>query len=110
MCLRGIFILSADIILTGKQKRHLRSLGSTMDPILQIGKGGVVPGVIEQAEDVLEARELIKVRVLNNCLEDPREIANGLSIVSGAALVQVIGHTFLLYRPSLKNPCIELPK
>ena len=98
-----------EIILTGKQKRYLRGLGSTIDPVIQIGKGGVVPGVTQQADDALEARELIKVRVLNNCLEDAKEVAATLSARSGAALVQVIGRTFLLYRPASKNPRIELP-
>lgn len=98
-----------EIILTGKQKRFLRGLGSTMEPIIQIGKGGVVPGIIQQADDALEARELVKVRILNNCLEDRREVAGVLAKECGAALVQIIGHTFLLYRPSSKEQKIELP-
>lgn len=95
--------------LTGKQKRYLRGLGSTVEPIIHIGKGGVVPGIIQQAEDALEARELVKVKVLNNCLEDTKEVAGQLSREANAALVQVIGHTFLLFRPSVKNPEIQLP-
>lgn len=98
-----------EVMLAGKQKRYLRGLGSTMEPVVQVGKAGIVPGVLQQAEDALEARELIKVRVLNNCLEDTREVARTLSSQTGAALVQVIGHTFLLYRPSSKNSQIELP-
>lgn len=95
--------------LTGKQKRYLRGLGSTIDPIIQVGKGGVVPGILQQLDDALEARELVKVRVLKNCLEETGEVAEALSAQSGAALVQVIGNTCLLYRPSIKNPQIELP-
>ncbi|WP_418790723.1 ribosome assembly RNA-binding protein YhbY [Phosphitispora sp. TUW77] len=95
--------------LTGKQKRYLRGLGSTIDPVIQIGKGGVVPGVIKQADDALEARELVKARVLNNCLEDTKQVAGVLSRETGAALVQVIGHTFLIYRTSSENPKIKLP-
>lgn len=98
-----------DFSLTGKQKRYLRGLGSTADPLIQVGKGGVVAGVLEQADDALEARELVKVRVLNNCLEDTDQVARTLTDMTGAALVQVIGHTFLLYRPSVKNPRIQLP-
>lgn len=98
-----------EINLTGKQKRYLRSLGSTMESIVQIGKGGVVPGVLQQADDALEARELVKVKVLNNCLEDTKEVAAALADECGAALAQVIGHTFLLYRPSSKAPKIQLP-
>lgn len=98
-----------EISLSGKQKRFLRGLGSTIDPIIQVGKGGIVPGVIQQADEALEARELVKVRVLNNCLDDAKAVAGELSKHSQAALVQVIGRTFLLYRPSAKNPQIELP-
>lgn len=99
-----------EINLTGKQKRYLRSLGSTLESIIQIGKGGVVSGVIQQAEEALEARELVKVRVLNNCLEDTKDVAGQLSREVGAALVQIIGHTFLLFRPSVKKPEIQLPQ
>ena len=99
-----------EVNLTGKQKRYLRGLGSNLEPIIQIGKGGVLPGIVTQAEDALEARELVKVRVLNNCPEDTKEVAGELSREVNAALVQVIGHTFLLFRPSVKKPEIELPK
>ena len=99
----------AEVTLSGKQKRFLRGLGSTIDPIVQVGKGGIVPGVIQQADEALEARELVKVRVLNNCLEDTKEVAGELAKHCHAALAQVIGRTFLLYRPSSKNPQIELP-
>ena len=101
--------MQQEINLTGKQKRYLRGLGSTIDPVIQIGKGGVVPGIIKQADDALKARELVKARVLNNCLEDTKQVAGVLSRETGAALIQVIGHTFLMYRPSLENPGIELP-
>ena len=101
--------MTSEINLTGKQKRYLRGLGSTIEAIIQVGKGGVVPGVIEQGQDALEVRELVKVRVLNNCLEDTKDVAKTLVTHTGAALVQVIGHTFLLYRPSVKTPQIQLP-
>ena len=99
-----------ETILTGKQKRYLRGRGSTIDPILLVGKGGIVPGIVQQADDALEARELIKVRILKNCLEDRDGVARELSKQTDAALVQVIGHTFLLYRPAVKNPQIQLPQ
>lgn len=101
--------MTEEIQLTGKQKRYLRGLGSTIDPVLHIGKGGVLPGVVAQARDALEARELIKVRILPNCLEDRKDVAKLLSERAGAALVQVIGKTFLLYRPSSQDPQIQLP-
>lgn len=96
-------------MLTGKQKRYLRSLGHEMTPILQIGKGGVTEAVITQAEETLEARELFKGRVLQNCLEDVQEVAEELAARTNAELVQVIGRNFLLYRESKKKPVIELP-
>ena len=98
-------------MLTGKQKGYLRSLGMTMDPIFQIGKGGIGNNLIQQLSDALEARELIKVRVLSNCCEnivDP--IAITVAQMLKAELVQVIGNNFLLYRVSAKNPRIELPE
>lgn len=96
-------------MLTGKQKRFLRSLGNEMEPILQIGKGGVTEAVIAQADEALEARELIKGRVLPNCLEDVQSAAEQLAEGTSAELVQVIGRNFLLYRESKKKPMIELP-
>ena len=99
-----------DINLTGKQKRYLRGRGSTIDAIIHVGKGGVVPGIVQQADDALEARELVKVRILNNCLEDRKEVAQTLAERSRSAMVQVLGRTFLLYRPSSKDSKIELPK
>jgi len=96
-------------MLTGKQKGFLRSLGHSLDPIIQLGKGGVGENLLKQVEDALEARELIKGRVLNNCLEEPAEIAAELAASSGAELVQVIGRNFLLYRRAKEKPVIELP-
>ena len=96
-------------MLTGKQKRFLRSLGNEMEPIVTVGKGGVTESVIASASEALEARELIKGRVLQNCLEEPEEIAQALAQATGAELVQVIGRNFLLYRRSAEKPVIELP-
>lgn len=97
-------------MLTGKQKRYLRGLGSTEDPVLQIGKGGITDNSILQAQDALEARELIKVRVLNNCLEEAGEVAKMMASQTNAELVQVIGRNFLLFKRSEKKPKIELPE
>lgn len=96
-------------VLTGKQKRFLRAMGNEMVPILQIGKGGIVDTVVTQAAEALEARELIKGRVLQNCMEEPKSVAAELSEQTGSELVQVIGRNFLLYRQSEK-PVIELPR
>ena len=97
-------------MLTGKQKRHLRSMGNEMVPILQVGKGGIVETVVSQADEALEARELIKCRVLQNNLEEPKAVAAELAEQTKAELVQVIGRNFLLYRPSKTKPVIILPK
>jgi len=96
-------------LLTGKQKRFLRSLGNEMEPILFVGKEEVTKNVIKQADEVLEAREFIKGRVLQNCADHPKNIASGLAEAVQAELVQVIGRNFLLYRPSKEKPQIELP-
>ena len=98
------------MVLTGKQKRHLRALGNEMDPILQVGKGGITEAVVVQTEEALEARELIKGRVLQNSPEDPKPVAADLAERTRAELVQVIGRNFLLYRVSKNKPVIVLPK
>jgi len=95
--------------LTGKQRRHLRALGHHLDPLLQIGHEGVTDAVVAQANDQLRRHELIKVRVLESSPLDRREAADELSARSGAALAQVLGRTFLLYKRDPEKPRIELP-
>ncbi|WP_207857829.1 YhbY family RNA-binding protein [Lucifera butyrica] len=95
--------------MTGKQKRYLRSIGSTIEPIVQIGKGGVAQPVIESAKDALLARELIKVRVLQNSPEEPPIAIAFLAESTGAELVQVIGRNGLLYKRNQEKPKLELP-
>lgn len=96
-------------MLTGKQKRYLRSLGNELEPILTIGKGGISENVVTQADQALEARELFKGRVLPNCLEEPENIAKELAMEVSADVAQVIGRNFLLYRPSRKKALINFP-
>ncbi|MDA8235283.1 MAG: ribosome assembly RNA-binding protein YhbY [Clostridia bacterium] len=95
-------------MLTGKQKRFLRAIGSTIDPIVQVGKGGVGPNLIQQLDEALEAREVVKVRVLRNCLEEREEVAETLAQATKAEVAQQIGSNILFYRKS-KKPQIELP-
>ncbi|WP_123039762.1 ribosome assembly RNA-binding protein YhbY [Cohnella candidum] len=99
-------------MLTGKQKRHLRSLAHHLDPIFQIGKGGTNEHLIRHIEEAIETRELIKVSVLNNSLEEARDIAPEIAEAAGCELVQVIGKTIVLYKQAKeeKNRTIELPK
>ena len=95
--------------MTGKQKRYLRALASTMPAVVMIGKGGLENPVIDSARAAITKRELIKVKVLNNCLEDPKEILPDLADMLGAELVQIIGRNGVLYKKA-KDPKIELPR
>lgn len=95
--------------LTGKQKRFLRAMGSTLDPVVQVGKGGVIDTVVESASQALAARELIKVRVLQNSPEEPKTAIATLATATGSELVQVIGRNGLLYKKNEEKSKIELP-
>ena len=89
--------------LTSKQRAQLRGLANSIDTILQVGKDGIGDNLIKQADDALEARELIKGRVLENALLSPREAAQALAPLTRSEVVQVIGTKFVLYRPSHKK-------
>ena len=96
--------------LTSKQRAYLRSLAMTMDPVVQIGKGSLTPETTKACDEALEARELIKVSLLQSCLDDPRQIGQVLSERTHAELVQVIGKKIVLYREGKKEKKkIELP-
>lgn len=97
--------------MTSKQRAYLKGLAMNLTPILQMGKGGVTPENTASVEEALEARELIKISVLQNCQEDPKEIAETLAERTHASVVQIIGKKIVLYRPGKKeNKKIELPK
>lgn len=96
-------------MLTGKQKRFLRSQAHHLNPIFQVGKGGVNENLIKQIGEALEVRELIKVSVLQNCMEDRNEVGEALSKGARAELVQIIGSTIVLYKESKENKQIKLP-
>lgn len=97
-------------MLTGKQKRHLRSLAHHVTPVTQVGKGGVSDNMITQINMALESKELIKISILQNCEEDKDVVAKELAERSGAELVQLIGKTVVLYKESQENKQIELPR
>jgi RNA-binding protein len=97
-------------MLTGKQKRFLRSKAHHLNPIFQVGKGGVNENMIGQIADALEARELLKVSILQNCDEDRDTVAARLTKGTKAELVQVIGNTIVLYKDSRENKQLMLPK
>ena len=94
--------------MTSKQRAYLKGLAMTMEPIFQIGKSSLTPENTAAVAEALEARELIKISVLQNCLEDPRDMAGMLSERTKSITVQIIGKKIVLYRPSKKNPKITL--
>lgn len=96
-------------MLSGKQKRYLRSLAHHLDPIFQVGKGGVNDHLITHINEAIEKRELMKISVLNNNLEDRQEVATALAEGAEAELVQVIGNVIVLYKESEDHKNIELP-
>jgi RNA-binding protein len=96
-------------MLTSKQRAYLRALGNELDPVFQIGKGGLSEEILDQLDAVLEARELIKVRVLKSCLDDAGDLADEIAEILDCDVVQKIGRSFLLYRKSLEEPRIQLP-
>lgn len=95
-------------MLTSKQRARLRSLSNDMDTIMQVGKDGINENMIKTVSDALEARELIKMRALENSGMTSREAAEELAAAVGADVVSVVGTRFVLYRRSEKNPKIEL--
>ena len=95
--------------LTGKQKRFLRSLGVTMEPVVMIGKEGVTPAVVASAQEAIKKRELIKLRVLQNAEEEPADVLEMMAERVDADLVQVIGRNGLLFKRNFEKPKIELP-
>lgn len=97
-------------MLRGKQKRFLRAKANRVKPIFQVGKGGVNENLLKQVEDALEKRELIKISVLQNCIEEKDEVAAEISSEVGAELIQVIGSQIVLYKESVDHKQIELPK
>ncbi|MBO5501675.1 MAG: ribosome assembly RNA-binding protein YhbY [Clostridia bacterium] len=95
-------------MMTSKQRAKLRSMANTMDPILFVGKEGVTDGTVKEAYDALEARELIKCVVQQNCELTAREALEELCTRLGAEPVQCIGRRFVMYRESCKNKQISL--
>ncbi len=96
--------------MTTKQRAYLKGLAMNLDPIFQIGKSSLTPEVTTAVSEALEARELIKISVLKNCIDDPREIAAVLAERTKSQVVQVIGKKIVLYKESKDKKKIELPK
>ncbi len=96
--------------LTSKQRKHLRGLGQTLEPIMHVGKDGVSDECIAATEETFNRRELIKVRVLKNCPDETADAAAELAEATSSKLISKVGFTFLLYKPNetLKEQ-IKLP-
>lgn len=95
-------------MLTSKQRAYLRGLANTETAIMQVGKGGIGDNLKKTVSDALEARELIKLSVLENCETTPKETANALAEAVGADVVGVVGRKIILYRESREHKRIEL--
>ncbi|MFC4711928.1 ribosome assembly RNA-binding protein YhbY [Planococcus dechangensis] len=96
-------------MLTNKQKRFLKSEAHHLAPIFQVGKGGVSDAMLVQIGEALEKRELVKISILQNNEDGKHDVAENLAKGTKAELVQLIGHTVVLYKTSVNNKRIELP-
>ena len=95
-------------MLTSKQRAYLRSLASNLDTIFQIGKGGITEEICKQIANALEARELIKARVLDNSGYSAKEAAIEIAEIIDCDVVSCVGTKFVLYKESEKKKRIEL--
>ena len=89
--------------MTSKQRSYLKGLAMTMDPIFQLGKSSLTPENTQAIAEALEARELIKINVLQNCADDPNELAQIVAERTHSQVVQVIGRKIVLYREGKKD-------
>lgn len=96
--------------MTSKQRAYLKGLAMNLEPIFQIGKSSLTPEVTEAIGEAFNTKELIKITVLKNCMDDSNEIARMLAERTHAQVVQVIGKKIVLYKESKEHKKIELPK
>lgn len=96
--------------MTSKQRAYLRSLANGLTPIFQVGKNGISDNLIKQVDDALEARELIKLNVLETSPDDIKEVGNNLADGTNSTLVQIVGNKITLFRARKKDSKINLPK
>lgn len=95
--------------MTSKQRSYLKSLANNLDSIFQLGKSSLTPEFTEAVSEAFNTRELLKIAVLKNCMDDPREIAETLAARTHSQVVQVIGRKIILYKESKENKKIILP-
>ena len=96
--------------MTSKQRAYLKSLSNTLEPLFMVGKSSITPEFNEAVNEAFNTHELIKLSVLKNCPDDPKELAIMISERTHSEVVQVIGKKFILYKPFKDNPVIILPK
>lgn len=96
--------------LTSKQRAYLKGLANGLDPIFQLGKASLTPEFTASINDAFNTRELLKIAVLKNCADDPKQLAGIVAERTHSTVVQVIGKKIILYKPDKKNPKIILPK
>ena len=96
-------------MITTKQRAYLRSLAQTINPVFQVGKNGITDSLIEDLLNALNARELIKITLLNTIPEDKNEIAETIAEKTSSEFIQLVGNKLTLYKRNDKNPKIVLP-
>ena len=96
--------------MTSKQRAYLKGLAMNIEPILILGKASLTPEFTNSVAEALAARELVKINVLKNCMDDPREIAAIIAERTKSEIVQVIGRKIVFYKESKDKKKIELPK
>ncbi len=96
--------------MTSKQRAYLKGLAMNTEPIFQVGKSSITPEYVEAVSEAFNTKELIKLTVLKNCMDDPKEIAETLAGRTGAEVVQVIGKKIVLYKANKDKPKILLPR
>ena len=95
--------------MTSKQRSYLKSLANSLDSIFQLGESSLTPEFVQAVSEAFNTRELLKVTVLKNCMDDPKEIAETLAERTRSQVVQVIGRKIILYKESKENKKIILP-
>ena len=96
--------------MTSKQRAYLKGRAMNIEPIFQVGKSSLTPELVEAVAESFNTRELIKISVLKNCMDDPKEIAQMIAERTRSQVVQVIGKKIVLYKESKEHKKIELPK
>ena len=96
--------------MTSKERAYLRGLANSIDAIFQVGKSGISDNLIKQLSDALEARELIKISVLETAPDSAKDLGNEIAEATNSTLVQVVGNKITLFKQRKKDSKIELPK